>query len=281
MSNGKCSISSITALFPAYNDAGTIASVVVSARAALGRLSCDYEILVVNDGSRDHTGEVLTELEQLIPELRVIHHSVNQGYGAALRTGFAAATKDLVFYTDGDAQFDPREITRLVDALDDDGGVDYVTGYRLRRADPFLRVTLGRPYHWAIRQAFGLKMRDVDCDFRLFRRNILQQVETTESNGSFCFELLKKLKDRGFRFREVPVSHHPRVYGRSQYYTPRRVVRAYIQLFELWVELVIRKSHLGSPDRPTTDRVVETQQSAAGSQQPVVGGRSLSLDLPE
>ena len=268
MSNRKHSISSISALFPAYNDAGTIASVVLSARAALGRLSHDYEIIVVNDGSRDHTGEVLTELEQLLPELRVIHHSVNQGYGAALRTGFAAATKDLVFYTDGDAQFDPREITRLVDALgSDDDGVDYVTGYRLRRADPFLRITLGKPYHWTIRRAFGLRLRDVDCDFRLFRRTILQQVELTESNGSFCIELLKKLQDRGFRFREVPVSHHPRVYGRSQYYTPRKVVRAYIQLFELWVELVIRKTHLGStgshiPPRAAL-RTAETQQPAA------------------
>jgi glycosyltransferase involved in cell wall biosynthesis len=280
LSKRKYSISSISALFPAYNDAGTIASVVVSARATLSRLSCDYEILVVNDGSQDHTGEVLTELEQLFPELRVIHHSVNQGYGAALRTGFDAATKDLVFYTDGDAQFDPREMTRLVDALNDDDTVDYVTGYRLRRADPFFRITLGRPYHWAIRRAFGLKLRDVDCDFRLFRRNILQQLELTESNGGFCIELLKKLQDHGRRFREVPVSHYPRVYGRSQYYTPRRVLRAYLQLFELWVDLVIRKTHLDPSRGEIKTQAGRTQQSAASSQ-PVITGRSLSLDPSE
>jgi len=263
LSNRKSTISSISALFPAYNDAGTIASVVLCARAAVARLTRDYEILVVNDGSQDHTGEVLTELEQLLPELKVIHHSANRGYGAALRTGFSAASKDLVFYTDGDAQFDPREITRLADAMGD--GVDYVTGYRPRRADPFLRIALGRPYHWAIRQAFGLRLRDVDCDFRLFRRKILQQVKLTESNGAFCFELLKKLQDHGCRFREVPVSHHPRLYGRSQYYTPRRVLRAYIQLFELWVDLVVRKTHLGST--AALDRGGE--------------GGSLSLNLPE
>lgn len=234
-------MSSISALFPAYNDAGTIASVVVTARRALRHLTGDFEILVVNDGSRDHTAEVLTELDPLIPELRIIHHAVNRGYGAALRTGFAAATKELVFYTDGDAQFDPREVCLLADALDQ--GADYVVGYRTRRADPFIRVALGRPYHWLVRRAFGLRLRDVDCDFRLFRRSVLGQMELAESNGTFSIELLKKLHDGGFQFREVPVHHYPRVYGRSQYFRADKVLRGYHQLLVLWLRLVVRKSH--------------------------------------
>jgi glycosyltransferase involved in cell wall biosynthesis len=206
------------------------------------RLTEDFEIIVVNDGSRDHTAEVLTELAALVPELRVIHHPVNRGYGAALRTGFAAASKNLLFYTDGDAQFDPREMERLFREMED--GVDYINGYRTKRADSFLRVALGRPYHWLIRQAFGLRIRDVDCDFRLFRRPIVQKLTLHESNGAFCIELLKNLQDAGYRFREVSVQHYPRIYGRSQYYTLRRVLRAYGQLLSLWIRLVLRRSHL-------------------------------------
>jgi glycosyltransferase involved in cell wall biosynthesis len=215
---------------------------VVSARRVARLAAADFEILVVDDGSRDGTGAILDELETLVPELRVLRHPQNRGYGAALKTGFAAATKELVFYTDGDAQFDPRELTRLVDALAP--GVDYVSGYRVRRADPPLRVLIGNPYHRFVRAAFGLKLRDVDCDFRLFRRHVLERIELEEKDGSMCFELLKKLEDSGFRFTEVPVGHYPRVYGRSQYYTVSRVLRSYVQLFQLWVRLVIKKEHL-------------------------------------
>lgn len=236
---------SITALFPAYNDAGTIASLVISSRRTLHRLVEDFEILVVNDGSQDHTAEVLEELDGLLPELRVIHHPTNRGYGAALQTGFAAATKELVFYTDGDAQFDPREIEKLLAAMEPD--VDYVVGYRTRRADPIVRVAMGRPYHWLVRKAFGLQPRDVDCDFRLFRRSVLQRLALCETNGAFCIELLKKLQEVSCRFREVPVHHYPRVYGRSQYFTPRRVLRSYWQLLELWMRLVARRG----PMEPT------------------------------
>ncbi len=224
---------------------------VVAARAAIGRLTDDFEIFVVNDGSRDHTGELLTELEILVPELEVIHHPINRGYGAALRTGFAAASKDFVFYTDGDAQFDPREIRALVEAMDEDA--DYVAGYRIRRADPLLRIALGRPYHWVVRRAFQLELRDVDCDFRLFRRHILQRIELTETNGAMCIELLKKLSDAGCRFREVAVHHYPRIYGRSQYFTPKRVLQAYRQLIGLWLRLVVRKRSICSSVSPLAE----------------------------
>jgi len=250
---------SISVLFPAYNDASTIASLVLLSRLTVGRLTDDYEILVVNDGSGDPTPEVLAELSTLVPELRVLHHPVNRGYGAALKTGFAAATKDLLFYTDGDAQFQPCEIALLLRALDPDA--DYVSGYRARRADPFLRVLLGRPYQALVRVAFGLKLRDIDCDFRLFRRRVLQQVELRESNGTLCIELLKKLEDRGFSFREVLVQHCPRVSGRSQYFRPGRVVHGFFQTLRLWVKLVIRKEHL----RPAGARPAPSLQPGVGA----------------
>lgn len=230
---------SISALFPAYNDAGTIASMVLSARRTLRSLASDYEILVVDDGSRDATPSILDELQQVVPELRVIRHERNRGYGAALTSGFREARKDLVFYTDGDAQFDPRELGALVGVLAP--GVDYVSGYRNRRADPFLRVLIGNPYHRFVRAVFGLKLRDIDCDFRLFRRHVLSSIDLVESDGTMCIELLKKLQDGGFRFREAPVRHYPRVYGRSQYFTVAGVLASYVQLFRLWVRLVLRK----------------------------------------
>jgi glycosyltransferase involved in cell wall biosynthesis len=234
-------IHSITLVFPAYNDAGTIASMVLSARRTARKLTSDFEIVVVDDGSRDGTQSILDELEALVPELRVLRHGDNRGYGAALRSGFAAATKDLVFYTDGDAQFDPRELPRLVERLTPE--VDYVSGYRKRRADPPLRVLVGNPYHLLVRRAFGLSVRDIDCDFRLFRRQVLDEIELEESDGSMCIELLKKLQDSGCRFAQAPVSHYPRVYGRSQYFTIRGVLRSYLQLFRLWMRLVMRRKH--------------------------------------
>ncbi len=214
---------------------------VLSARRTARRLTSEFEILVVDDGSKDGTGAILAELEALVPELRVLRHGENRGYGAALRSGFGGATKDLVFYTDGDAQFDPRELPRLVSQLTP--GVDYVSGYRRRRADPLLRVLVGNPYHAMVRAAFGLSVRDIDCDFRLFRRPVLGGIELEENDGSMCIELLKKLEDSGCRFAQAPVSHFPRVYGRSQYFTLRRVLGSYLQLFRLWVRLVVRRKH--------------------------------------
>jgi glycosyltransferase involved in cell wall biosynthesis len=239
----------ISAFFPAYNDAGTICSMVVAVRIALREITDDFEIMVVNDGSPDHTGEILAELARVVPELRVIHHSVNRGYGGALRSGFAAATKELIFYTDGDAQYDPREVKLLFHAWSE--GVDFVNGYKIGRSDPLHRILVGRLYHWAVRLAFGLPLRDVDCDFRLFRRQIFDRVELTKSSGVICVELMKKVRDAGFTIREVPVHHYHRAYGQSQFFNFRRVARTLLDLSRLWVDLVVRKVHLRSAEAGT------------------------------
>ena len=232
----------LSVVFPAYNDAGTIPSMVIGARLAARKLADNYEIVVVNDGSTDHTAEVLSELEAVFPELRVIHHPVNRGYGGALRTGFSAARKDLIFYTDGDAQYDPREMSRLFDAWHP--GSDFVNGTKAGRSDPLYRIIIGRLYHWSVRVAFGLKLSDVDCDFRLFRRAIFDKVELTKDSGVICVELMKKVQDYGFRIQEVPVHHFHRVYGRSQFFNFPRVARTLLDLMKLWLDLVVRKTHL-------------------------------------
>jgi glycosyltransferase involved in cell wall biosynthesis len=235
----------LSVVFPAYNDAGTIASMVVSARLAAQKLASDYEIVVVNDGSADYTAEVLSELEAVFPELRVVHHPKNRGYGGALRTGFQTASKELIFYTDGDAQYDPREMESLFAAWGE--GSDFVNGVKIGRSDPLHRAIIGRIYHWFVRLSFGLKLQDVDCDFRLFRRAIFDKVELTKESGVICVELMKKVQDHGFRIQQVPVHHYHRAYGRSQFFNFPRVARTLVDLARLWNDLVIRKVHLERP----------------------------------
>jgi glycosyltransferase involved in cell wall biosynthesis len=235
-------ISSLSAVFPAYNDGGTIASMVTAALLALRCVTDDYEIIVTNDGSQDYTGQVLDELAIRYPELKVIHHPYNQGYGAALRSGFAAATKDWVFYTDGDAQYNPLELTALVDALRP--GVDVVNGYKLARHDSLLRILIGRAYHHLVALLFDIHIRDVDCDFRLIPRKALDGLELESVSGAICLELVKKIQDAGYVFAEVPVRHYSRKYGTSQFFSPRRIVRTFRQLGRLYMKLVVRREHL-------------------------------------
>ncbi len=235
-------IKSLTIFFPAFNDAGTIASMVISAIGAARELVSEFEVLVVNDGSTDHTGKILTELALLCPALRVIHHEKNRGYGAALRTGFLEASKEWLFYTDGDAQYDPREMGRLLTALGPD--IDVVNGYKLLRHDPLHRVIIGHIYNFTVKLLFRIKLRDVDCDFRLIRTSLFKQVPLTSCSGTICVELVKKSQDLGLRFAEVPVHHFHRAYGRSQFFNFRRLWKTAADLLRLWLELVVRKEHL-------------------------------------
>jgi glycosyltransferase involved in cell wall biosynthesis len=240
----------LSIFFPAYNDAGTIASLVIVAHMAAREITDDHEVIVVDDGSPDHTGALLDELAKAYAWLKVIHHGKNRGYGGALRSGFAAASKELVFYTDGDAQYDPREVARLYQAFV--GDVDFVNGYKITRHDPLHRKLIGRAYHWFVKLAFGLRLRDVDCDFRLMRRSVFDKVTLTRSSGVICVELMKKVQDHGYRIAEVPVHHFHRSYGKSQFFNVARVARTLFDLFRLWVELRVRKLHLkpGSEHSP-------------------------------
>jgi glycosyltransferase involved in cell wall biosynthesis len=215
---------------------------VLSALMTLRQVTDEYEVVVVNDGSADYTAEILEELSALCPELRVIHHPLNRGYGAALRTGFAAATKEWVFYTDGDAQYDPRELTDLASAVHE--GVDAVNGYKIVRHDPIGRRVIGRLYHHFVRLAFGFKLRDVDCDFRLIRCSALGRIDLESETGTICLEMVKKLQDSGCVFAEVPVHHFHRQYGVSQFFNWSRLVRTARHLAILWWKLIVRKDHL-------------------------------------
>jgi len=232
-------LSSVSAVFPAYNDAGTIASMVLSACIALRHVTDDFEVIVTNDGSTDHTASILEELSSRCLELKVITHPANLGYGCALRSGFSAATKEWIFYTDGDAQYNPLELVELVSALQE--GVDIVNGYKIARSDPWFRKVIGRIYHHIVRIMFGIRLRDVDCDFRLIRRSLFDAVNLESTTGTLPLEMVKKFQDAGFVFREVPVHHYFRQYGKSQFFNYKRLFRTGKHLLELWWELVLNK----------------------------------------
>jgi glycosyltransferase involved in cell wall biosynthesis len=238
---------SITAFFPAFNDEATIARVVRDTVAVLPTLADDWEVLVVDDGSTDGTPAILDDLVREQSRLRVIRHPGNRGYGAALATGFGQARKDLVFYTDGDAQYDVRELTRLTPLMT--AGVAVVNGYKLRRADALHRVVIGAIYRHVARVLFRLPIRDVDCDFRLLRRDAIQRIRLDSSSGAVCAEMIYKLRRDGCRFAEVAVHHYPRPHGRSQFFTWRRVIRSAVDVFTLWATLVLLRRPTGGPRR--------------------------------
>ena len=208
-----------------------------SAAHEIRKVTDDFEVLVVDDGSTDRTGAILDRLATELSFLRVIHHERNLGYGAALISGFKNAKKDLIFYTDGDGQYDVRELHNLLGQLK--ANIDLVNGYKVKRADAWYRIFIGAMYRRAMRWTFRLSIRDVDCDFRLFRRYIFETISLESRSGVICVEMAKKFELAGFRMVEVPVSHYPRMYGRSEFFRVRHLVFTFKGLLKIWWTLVV------------------------------------------
>lgn len=228
---------SLSVFFPCYNDANTIGQLVLDADEVLRNLTDDYQILVVNDGSSDNSADVLRDIQGRIRQLEVVTHPRNRGYGGALRSGFGAATRDLVFYTDGDGQYDVKELPLLIMLMTDD--VDFVNGIKMTRQDPAYRVFAGNLHKFVTRWAFWLPVIDVDCDFRLIRKRILDRVTLSSNSGSICPELVKKAERAGATFREVSVHHYARKSGGSEFFRPARILQTYFDLASLWIKLMI------------------------------------------
>lgn len=234
----SASAPSLSVFFPAYNDAPSLPALVKKAFSVLAACSTDYELIVINDGSQDATGAVLAALARKYgPRMRVITHPQNLGYGQALRSGFAAATKDLVFYTDGDGQYDVGEIPKLLKGMR--GKVGLVNGYKLERSDPWHRICIGNVYNAFARYLFGIRLRDVDCDFRLIRRHLLEEIQLTSTSGTICVELVRKLELTECGVVEVGVHHYPRLHGRSQFFRVKSLAVTFTQLVRLWSRLVL------------------------------------------
>jgi glycosyltransferase involved in cell wall biosynthesis len=228
---------SISAFFPAYNDVGSIGKIIHTMVWLLPKLTNDYEIVIVDDGSLDGTSDLLKILAREYPFLKVIHHGINRGYGAALITGFANCSKELIFYTDGDGQYDVEELPLLLAAYGE--GVDVVNGFKISRSDPKHRIVAGLIYRQLMRLLFRLNIKDVDCDFRLFRRELLAHTQLTCDSGVICVEMVKRFQDKGCRIVEVPVHHYHRYHGSSQFFRFRHLRRVFVQLFTAWWKLVV------------------------------------------
>src|SRR3984893_5374643 len=221
----------LSVFFPAYNDSGTIASMVIRTVKAASELTRDFEIIVVDDGSADSTAEIADELARTYPQVRAVHHPINRDYGAALQTGFRSATKELIFYTDGDAQYDPAELAVLWTKMSPE--TDLVNGYKISRSDPLHRIIIGRVYHHIVSLLFGLSVRDVDCDFRLMRRSIFERIQLQKTSGVICLEMMKKIQDAGFHIVEVPVHHYHRAFGKSQFFNFPRIGKTAVDVLRL------------------------------------------------
>lgn len=224
----------ISFFFPAYNEEGNLEPMVRAALETLPRFAENFEVIIVDDGSRDGTAREGEALAAGHPHVRYIRHPVNRGYGEAVRTGLTQSTRDLVFYTDGDRQFDVGELALLLEHLP---GSDIVAGYRLRRADPWHRLFIAWTYNRVLRLLFGLRLRDVDCAFKLLRRQVIQEVSPGSGGAFFSAELILRARHRGFRVTEVGVTHYPRALGRAKGATPAVILRTFREMFALRLAL--------------------------------------------
>ncbi|TMA46297.1 MAG: glycosyltransferase family 2 protein [Deltaproteobacteria bacterium] len=225
---------SLSAFFPAHNEEENLVPMAAALLSVLPAVADEWELVVVDDGSEDATGRLADELAAAHPRVRVVHHRTNRGYGAAVRSGLAAARYDYVFFTDGDHQFDVRQIVRLIPALD---RADAVVGYRAHRSDPALRRLNAAGWNLLVRRLLGLPVRDVNCAFKLLRREALAGIILEAEGAMVSAELLARLQARGVRMVEVAVDHFPRRHGMSSGARPRVIVRAFVELARLYRRL--------------------------------------------
>jgi glycosyltransferase involved in cell wall biosynthesis len=224
----------LSAVVPLHDEAPNVAAVVHGLRAVLPEVADRWELVLVDDGSRDGTADVIDALAAEDAAVRVVRHARNRGYGAAIRTGFAAARYAWLFLMDGDGQFDPRELPLLCAARAD---ADAVVGWRMRRADPWIRRANTAAWNRLVRTLFRLPVRDVNCAFKLLRREALGDAAPAADGAMVSTELLARLRQRGARIVEVPVTHLPRRAGRASGAAPAVVLRAFLELGRLAREL--------------------------------------------
>jgi len=224
-------LSSLSLFFPAYNEEANVENLIRLAQQVLPGVAEEWEIIPVNDGSKDRTGEIINRLAGEDPRVRPVHHEKNQGYGGAVRSGYTAARYDYVFFTDGDLQFDLREITLLTAKIDEG---DLVLGYRKNRRDPAMRKINAWMWGTLVKFLFAFQARDVDCAFKLIKRKVINKVHLSADGAMVSTELLAGASRAGFRFVEVAVTHYPRVAGTQTGASLKVILRAFKELFKLY-----------------------------------------------
>jgi glycosyltransferase involved in cell wall biosynthesis len=221
---------SISVFFPCYNERENVGRTLEKALVVLERLKADFEVIVVDDGSSDGTGQIADEIARRDSRVKVVHHRSNLGYGAALQSGFKAATKELVFYTDGDGQFDVEEMPPLLPLMEQ---YDIVSCYRLDRQDSFIRRINGWCWTKLVCLLFGMQIRDIDCAFKLYKREIFDQMKLSSTGALIDTEILARAARKGCRTTQRPVHHYPRTAGAPTGGSLRVIARAFIELFKL------------------------------------------------
>lgn len=222
---------SLSIFFPAYNEEGNIADSVCQAQKVAREITDRYEIIVVDDGSSDRTGAIVEEIARDNPRIRLVRHNPNQGYGAAVWSGIQAARYDWVFFTDADLQFRLDELAKLIEHIPE---YKVVLGYRAPRKDPFMRLVNAKGWNILNRAVFGLKVRDIDCAFKLFDRRLVASLPVTSRGAMMTAETLIRLQKQGVAFKEVPVTHLPRIKGEATGAKPAVILRAFREMFGLY-----------------------------------------------
>jgi len=221
---------SLSVFFPCYNEGENIERVVRTAVEVLDGLVTDWEIIIVNDGSADDTGAVADRLAADNLRIRAVHHERNAGYGMALRTGFTSARKEYVFYTDGDGQFDMAELGRLLELRD---SADIISGYRESRREGLLRRMNAKCWGWLVKWLLGFRCRDVDCAFKLYKREIFDRIELRSTGALIDAEVLARAAKLGYTITDTPVTHLPRIAGTQTGAKLSVIIRAFGELFKL------------------------------------------------
>jgi glycosyltransferase involved in cell wall biosynthesis len=224
----------LSLVFPVFDEEDNVGPLLDAAVALGRRLGRHFEIIVVDDGSRDASAARIADAASQHPEIVSVQHAANRGYGAALRSGLRAARGDLVFFSDADLQFDLGELSELLTHTD---SFDIVAGVRTPRRDALGRRVIARVWGVLVRLLFGLSLRDIDCAFKVFRREVLETIPIASIGAFVNTEILVRARAAGFRIRQVPVTHHPRRAGRAKGATPRVIVRALVELATLYREL--------------------------------------------
>jgi len=221
---------SISVFFPCYNEQENVGRTVEKALEVMQQFDADFEVIIVDDGSSDGTRQIADEIAGRDKRVKVMHHQHNLGYGAALQSGFKAATKELVFYTDGDGQFDINEMLPLLALMDQ---YDIVSCYRLNRQDSLIRKINGWCWTRLVCLMFGLKIRDIDCAFKLYKREIFDKIELSSTGALIDAEILARAARKDYRITQKGVHHYPRTAGEQSGASLRVVLRAFKELFKL------------------------------------------------
>jgi glycosyltransferase involved in cell wall biosynthesis len=271
----------LSVIFPAFNEEANIRRTVESARQVLPKLAETWEIILVNDGSRDKTTPICDELAEQYPEVRAVHHVDNRGYGAALKSGILAARYDFVFFTDSDGQFDLQELGELIQWS---SHYDIVTGYRAKRQDPPHRLINALGWKILVRMVLGVKVRDIDCAFKIFQRSVFDRVQIRSVGAMVNTEILAQAMSFGMRIHEVKVSHYPRRYGKPSGANIHVIIKAFRELFRLWRQLrnvTHEQPGLYRTERPIRDAKSSRTWHASESTRSSVGAMTRHLNVEQ